>query len=68
MHSRLVPYQVLLLEIPFASQLRRVGYIVSRASDPILVACLRSLRLKVQPVCLMTLSAISNNHQCDFVF
>jgi hypothetical protein len=56
----------LLLEIPFASQLRRVGYIVSRASDHILVACLRSLRLKIQPVCLMTL-AISNNHHCDFV-
>ena len=42
------------------------GYIVPRASDHFLVACLRSLRLKVQPVCLMTLF-ISNNLHCDFV-
>ena len=68
MHPRLVPYQVLLLDIPFASRLRRVGYIVRRASDHRVttVACLRSLRLKVQPVCLTTL-VISNNHHCDFV-
>jgi hypothetical protein len=66
MHPRLVPYRVLLLDIPFASRLRRVGYIVRRASDHILVACLRSLRLKVQPVCLMTV-VISNNPHCDFV-
>jgi hypothetical protein len=67
MHPRLVPYRVLLSVMPSASRLRRVGYIVRRASDHILVACLRSLRLKVQPVCLMALSVISNNHHCDFV-
>ena len=66
MHPRLVPYRVLLSDMPFASRLRRVGYIVRRASDHFLVACLRSLRLKVQPVCLMTLF-ISNNLHCDFV-
>jgi hypothetical protein len=68
MHPRLVPYQVLLSDIPFASRLRRVGYIVRRASDHCVttVACLRSLRLKVQPVCLMTF-VISNNHHCNFV-
>ena len=67
MHPRLVPYRVLLSDIPSASRLRCVGYIVRRASDHLLVACLRSLRLKVQPVCLMALSVISNNHHCDFV-
>jgi hypothetical protein len=56
MYPRLVPYRVLLSDIPFASRLRRVGYIVRRASDHFLVACLRSLRLKVQPVCLMNIS------------
>jgi hypothetical protein len=66
MHPRLVPYRVLLSVMPSASRLRRVGYIVRRASDHILVACLRSLRLKVQPVCLMV-SVISNDHHCDFV-
>jgi hypothetical protein len=65
MHPRLVPYRVLLSDMPSASRLRRVGYIVRRASDHFLVACLRSLRLKVQPVCLMLI--ISNNHHCDFV-
>jgi hypothetical protein len=66
MHPRLVPYRVLLSDIPSASRLRRVGYIVHRASDHILVACLCSLRLKVQLVCFMTL-VISNNHHCDLV-
>ena len=68
MHPRLVPYRVLLSDMPSASRLRRVGYIVRRASDHCVttVACLRSLRLKVQPVCLMTL-VLSNNHHCNFV-
>ena len=68
MYPRLVPYRVLLSDIPFASRLRRVGYVICRASDHRVttVACLRSLRLKVQPVCLTTL-VISNNHHCDFV-
>ena len=68
MHSRLAPYRVLLSEMPFTSWFRCVGCIVRRASDHCVttVACLRSLRLKVQPVCLMT-SVISNNHHCDFV-
>ena len=68
MHPRLVPYRVLLSDMPSASRLRRVGYIVHRASDHRVttVACLRSLRLKIQPVCLM-MSVISNDHLCDFV-
>src|ERR671936_548744 len=68
MHPRLVPYRVLLSDMPSASRLRRVGYIVHRASDHRVttVACLRSLRLKVQPVCLIT-SVIPNDHLCDFV-
>jgi hypothetical protein len=67
MHPRLVPYRGLLSVMPSASRLRCVGYIVRRASDHLLIACLRSLRLKVQLVCLMALSVISNNHHCDFV-
>jgi hypothetical protein len=67
MQPRLVPYRVLLSVMPSASRLQRVGYIVRRASDHLLVACLRSLRLKAQPVCLMALLVISNNHHCDFM-
>ena len=55
LHPRLAPYRVLLSDIPSASRLRRVGCIVRRASDHCVTtaACLRSLQLKVQPVCLM---------------